>query len=1250
MTRAFAWLWSLAMALAAAGCGGGGGGGGGSSTDGAADAATGSRTATTFSRSFGGPGFDEARAAAATRDGGYVFVGAVGGDSQGGDTDVWIAKLDAAGNTEWQRAIGGRAAVTSERHRDFDLVRPTADGGTIAAGRAYDRNTDAPAPTPTGVDLWVAKHNAAGQVEWQRELDSGAWPGRAFAGPAFGRGESADDTASDVRVLPDGGYVVAGTSTANVVDADTSRVSVDAVSVFAARLDAQGQVLWQRRFVDEYGYTSRPLVTATSDNGAVLAFVGTFDGRPRLRILRLDAAGNPAWQVDEETGDAYAALQTQDLGLVIAYDAFGSYSRLLRLDSGGRVVWRHDVDGISVRALAERCTAAGAGAAPTCELYAGGSFYVEGNPDDNYREPRAQLLRLSAAGERIAERIDEETAVIADLRMLDETSLVALSRRLRGTTQRLVLDAATLQTRVASSTRFDATSAQIASPTRILATRSHAQEWTSWFSPEPLSDALRAGPPVRIHDILGDDVAVAVVEIERGSFIVAGRSNSFDDDARDSHWLVRVTDGRVDWQRRIDAASDALPVGMTSAVDGGVVLAAGDGEALRLIKVTADGQVAWQTGEFGGGLDVRDVQAVGGDGYVVAGRIGTPAVSTAFVMRLDAAGQPLWSRRYGGLGGDSVEPLDEDGDGQRDDGFLVSGAAAAGPLVHVMKLDATGAVVWARRYGVEGASVEPPRTAKARQAPGGGYVIGTTEVAAIAPQGPGQPFGQSNVLLLHLDRDGAVQWTRSYGAFLDERLHDMQVLPDGGVLVAGGSDSLGERSEAWLLRLGADGLPAAGCNAHLSSLPPAAVSTAPLAVSAGVLDRPARAVAAPASADTAAVAVTPATVEARQCLGSANAPEPTPAGPSFTLTLEQSGSRTGVVSSTPAGLVCGTAAAAPCSASFPAGSEVVLAVALGSVDAFLRWEDCDELTAPHSGGAARCRVRMDRDRRVRAVFGQAQDRFRLSVSVVGTGSVRSGDEGIRCGAFYGAEHDCEHVYDRLIAGTTLPTRITLGVFTHAEGFQGWGGDCAAHGGATAFELTLDADKHCTATFAGPPPSTLRLDVQKGGNGSGSVVSAPAGIACGDTCGASFDVGSTVRLLASEDAGSAFDGWNGCDRLAPSPTGSIPVCEVDMTAARSVGAAFKRAVGGGRFLLEMVVFGQDGIVESGDHGVVCTAAGPDCQELYAPGAAVALSFNLLRAAGRFMGWGGDCAGFGSSPTPTLVMNEDKHCTARFSSPS
>ena len=73
-----------------------------------------------------------------------------------------------------------------------------------------------------------------------------------------------------------------------------------------------------------------------------------------------------------------------------------------------------------------------------------------------------------------------------------------------------------------------------------------------------------------------------------------------------------------------------------------------------------------------------------------------------------------------------------------------------------------------------------------------------------------------------------------------------------------------------------------------------------------------------------------------------------------------------------------------------------------------------------------------------------------------------------------------------------------------------------------------------------------LIVSLAGNGTGSVTSAPAGITCpSKSCGALFNVGSTVVLTAAPDSGFTFDNWAGC---AP-PTDTT--CSIQVTPGTTV---------------------------------------------------------------------------------------------------
>ncbi len=79
-----------------------------------------------------------------------------------------------------------------------------------------------------------------------------------------------------------------------------------------------------------------------------------------------------------------------------------------------------------------------------------------------------------------------------------------------------------------------------------------------------------------------------------------------------------------------------------------------------------------------------------------------------------------------------------------------------------------------------------------------------------------------------------------------------------------------------------------------------------------------------------------------------------------------------------------------------------------------------------------------------------------------------------------------------------------------------------------------------------PDYTLTVAVL--GDGSGVVVSSPAGIQCGSQCSKIFARGSTVTLTAVPDANSTFSGWRGT-------CSGAGICSVVMTGARYAVAEF-----------------------------------------------------------------------------------------------
>ena len=79
---------------------------------------------------------------------------------------------------------------------------------------------------------------------------------------------------------------------------------------------------------------------------------------------------------------------------------------------------------------------------------------------------------------------------------------------------------------------------------------------------------------------------------------------------------------------------------------------------------------------------------------------------------------------------------------------------------------------------------------------------------------------------------------------------------------------------------------------------------------------------------------------------------------------------------------------------------------------------------------------------------------------------------------------------------------------------------------------------------------ITLTVIKTGQGSGSIDSAPGGIACGEDCSEVFTAETAVTLTATADAGSVFAGWGGAC------SGSELTCEVTLNQSTQVTASFE----------------------------------------------------------------------------------------------
>ena len=329
------------------------------------------------------------------------------------------------------------------------------------------------------------------------------------------------------------------------------------------------------------------------------------------------------------------------------------------------------------------------------------------------------------------------------------------------------------------------------------------------------------------------------------------------------------------------------------------------------------------------------------------------------------------------------------------------------------------------------------------------------------------------------------------------------------------------------------------------------------------------------------------------------------------LTVSKSGSGTGSVSSSPAGVDCGS----DCSQNYDHGTAVTLTPTPGANSTFTSWSGCDSVT----GNV--CNVTMSSAKNVTATFGLQQRALTLSKNGTGTGTVASSPVGIDCGS------DCSQSYDH---GTVVTLSPSVGPNSD---FGGWNGCTPTTGNDCT--VTMDAAKNVTATF------TLQqrtLNVSKSGAGNGSVSSSPAGIDCGSDCSQSYAHGTSVTLTAAPDANSALSSWTGCD----STLGLT--CTVSMNGAEAVTANFSDTQRNLTVRAHRVAgdSAAGGSVTS-DVGEIECAVPNECTESFTQGDVVVLTASP-DANNVFVDWTG--CDSPSGVTCTMTLSTTKTVTATF----
>ena len=148
-------------------------------------------------------------------------------------------------------------------------------------------------------------------------------------------GGSHSDEAYAVAIAPNGDIIVAGR---------TYSFGAGWYDVWVFRLDANGNVKWQKTYGGEYWDEAYAVAIAPNGDIIVAGETGSFgaDWKKDVWILRLDENGNVKWQKTYGEGEAYAVAIAPNGDIIVT----GSFT--MRLDANGNVIWAKNVGGDAV--------------------------------------------------------------------------------------------------------------------------------------------------------------------------------------------------------------------------------------------------------------------------------------------------------------------------------------------------------------------------------------------------------------------------------------------------------------------------------------------------------------------------------------------------------------------------------------------------------------------------------------------------------------------------------------------------------------------------------------------------------------------------------------------------------------------------------------------------------------------------------------------------------------------------------------
>jgi hypothetical protein len=332
-----------------------------------------------------------------------------------------------------------------------------------------------------------------------------------------------------------------------------------------------------------------------------------------------------------------------------------------------------------------------------------------------------------------------------------------------------------------------------------------------------------------------DDICPATVQLPNGELVTTGSSASADGDAQGNSiypkpWILGIgqNTNKV-WQRALGNNGDYYQ-SIVATTDGGTVSIGsayvGNRYSISATRLDAKGNVLWDK-TYGGSEDEYGYKIINtaDGGYLVSGSTYSKdgdikahhGSYDLWVFKLDDNGSIVWEKTFGGDGYEGYGTMAANSDG----GFFLAGSSDSNnsgdvPAGHgrhdmfVIKMDANGNKLWSKVYGGTG---DEMALAIIGDPNGGCALTGyTTSSDGDVTGYHGNYNGMYDMWVLQLNNNGALVWQTVLGGTSDDYGYGLVRLTNGNTVVTGRTNSINGdvtgnhgNQDAWVVELTSTG-------------------------------------------------------------------------------------------------------------------------------------------------------------------------------------------------------------------------------------------------------------------------------------------------------------------------------------------------------------------------------------------------------------------------------------------------------------